>query len=308
MTLRPASRAAVFVVALLTVLAACAPRTEIRRTEQISDIIPPTFELVPGQTSIERFDPPGAGGGLEMVVGTLVHNPNDFGVRLESVTYVVFLEDKQMVRGGLAPEIYLEPGATAPLRFEIATALGNQSDLLRAAARAFADRPLQFRIEGTLRFSSASYAFETRNRPLVSGSTLARQTVQAPLLRLDEDESRVFLLRPGVPVAQVVLNANNPGDIGYFLHGKDLVLSLGGWPIAREDMRPVPIAAGETTRIDILFYPNMDDLVDEGLASLTAALAGNTTLLRLEGELYMDVLGVDSFPVPTGWSVTGFVH
>ena len=295
-------------LAVLLLLAACAPRTEIRRTEQITDIIPPYFELVPGQTSIERFDPPGAGGGLEMVVGTLVHNPNDFGIRLEAVSYVVFLEDRQMVRGGLSPEIYLEPGATAPVLFNVTTELGNQNELLRAAARAFADRPLEFRIDGTLRFSSASYAFETRNRQLVGGSTLARQSVQAPLLRLDEEDSRVFLLRPGVPVAQVVLNANNPGDIGYFLHGKDLVLTLGGWPIALEDMRPVPIAAGETTRIDILFYPAMQELSDEGLIALTAALGGNTTLLRLEGELFMDVLGVDSFPVPTGWSVTGFVH
>ena len=303
---RTALLAAPLLVALL--LAACAPRTEIRLTEQITDIIPPVFEVVPGQTSIERFDPPGAGGGLEMVVGTLVHNPNAFGVRLESVSYVVYLEDKQMVRGGLAPEVYLEPGGTAPVMFYVSTELGNQNELLRAAARAFADRPLQFRIEGTLRFSSASYAFETRNRSLVAGSTLARQTVQAPLLRLDESDSRVFLLRPGVPVAQVVLNANNPGDIGYFLHGKDLVLTLGGWPIAREDMSPIPIAAGETTRIDILFYPLMNELGDEGLTALTAALDGHTTLLRLEGELFMDVLGVDSFPVPSGWSVTGFVH
>lgn len=289
------------------VLASCAPRTEIRRTEQIQDILPPVFELVPGQTSIERFDPPGAGGGLEMVVGSLVRNTNEFGVRLESISYVVYLEDRQMVRGALAPEVYLEPGATAPISFDVHTELAGENDLLRAAARAFADRPLRFRIEGTLRFSSASYAFETRQRQLLEGATLARQSVQAPLLRLDEEASRVFLLRPGVPVAQVVLQANNRGDIGYFLHGKDLSLALGSWPVATEDMRPVPIAAGQTTRIDILFYPVPDDLSAEANTSLQAALDGSTTLLRLDGELFMDVLGVDSFPVPTDWSVTGFV-
>ena len=134
-------------------------------------------------------------------------------------------------------------------------------------------------------------------------ATLARQTVQAPLLRLDEGASRVFLLRPGVPVAQVVLQANNPGEIGYFLHGKDLSLTLGSWPVATEDMRPVPIAAGQTTRIDILFYPLPDSLGDEAAAALQASLDGNTMLLRLDGELFMDVLGVDSFPVPSGWSL-----
>lgn len=293
-------------VALL--VTACAPRTEIRRTEQIQDILPPVFELVPGQTSIERFDPPGAGAMLEMTVGTLVRNPNQYPVKVESITYDVFLEGVRAVRGAIAPDVYLEPDATAPVSFLVTTDLAGRNELFEAAARAFVDRPLEFSIEGSIRFSSASYAFETRNRQLVAGSTLARQSVQAPLLRLDEEDSRVFLLRPGVPVAQVVLNANNPGDIGYFLHGKDLVLTLGGWPVALEDMRPVPIAAGETTRIDILFYPAMQELSDEGLIALTAALDGSTTLLRLEGELFMDVLGVDSFPVPTGWSVTGFVH
>lgn len=292
----------------LALLAACAPRTDIRRTEQIQDILPPVFELVPGRTSIDRFDPPGAGSVLEMTIGTLVHNPNEFPVRLETVAYSVFLEGRQAVRGAVAPEVFLEPGATAPVSFQVVTDLSGRNELFVAAARAFVDRPLTFTVEGTLRFSAASYAFETRQIQLVQGSTFARRTTQAPLLRLDEEASRVFELHPGVPVAQVVLLANNPGDIGYFLHGKDLKLVLGGWPVATEDMRPVPIAAGETTRVDLLFYPVPADLPDEAKAVLDAAVQGFATLLRIEGELFMDVLGVDSFPVPNGWSVTGFVH
>ncbi len=307
----PRVRARVVLAAVLAAglaITACAPRSEIRRTEQIQDILPPTFEVIAGQTSIERFDPPGAGGGLEMVVGTLVTNPNQFGVLLESVAYEVFLEDRSVVRGAVAPAVFLEPHATAPVRFDIAASLTGSTDLLRAAARSFADRPLRFRIDGTMRFSSAGYAFETRSRELVEGETLARQSVQAPLLRLDETASRVYLLRPDVPVVQVVMQANNPGDIGYFLHGKELLLTLGNWPVAFEDMRPVPIAAGQTTRIDIIFYPQVPDLEREGAVALEAALNGHATLLRLSGELFMDVLGVDSFPVPAGWTVTGFVY
>lgn len=292
----------------LVLLAACAPRTEIRRTEQIQDILPPTFELVPGQTSIERFDPPGAGAVLEMNVGALVRNPNQFPVRLETVAFTVFLEGRQAMRGALAPDVYLEPGASAPVSFAVATDLAGRNELFVAAARAFVDRPLAFSVEGTLRFSSASYAFETRPRPLIEGSTFARRTVQAPLLRIDEDASRVYELHSGVPVAHVVLLANNPGDIGYFLHGKDLTLVLGGWPVSTEDMSPVPIAAGETTRVDLIFYPVPGSLDEEARVRLDAAVAGYATLLRIEGELFMDVLGVDSFPVPSGWSVTGFVH
>jgi len=295
-------------LAAALLLAACAPRTDIRRAEPLGAILPPTFELVPGQTSIERFDPPGAGAGLEMTVGTLARNPNGFPVRLTRVDYSVYLEGKSVLNGEqMTPDLFLDAGATAPWRFTVSTDLRRKPDLLRAVVRAFADTPLAFRIEGSLRFTSASYAFETKNRVLVSGSTLARQTVQAPVLRLDESESRVYLLRPDVPVVQVVVQARNPGDVGYFLYGKDLTVTLAGQSLAREDMRPVPLAAGQDGRIDMLFYPVRDELGPEAQAALDAALQGIPTLLRVRGSLYMDVLGVDSFQVPEGWEVTGFV-
>ncbi|NLG09719.1 MAG: LEA type 2 family protein [Deinococcales bacterium] len=295
-------------LALLLLLAACAPRTEIRTTQEIGSVEPMAFELVQGRTSIERFDPPGAGGRLEMTVGAQVRNPNAFGVWFDGVTYSVALEGKTVARGAIAADAYLEPGATVPVSFDLATSLANDPELLGAAVRAFTDRPMRFRIDGTVRFRTATHSYETRNRTLLEGGTLARQTVQAPILRLDEASSRVFMLQEGVPVVQVVLQAANPGDIGYFLHGKDLRLTLGGWPLATEDMRPVPIAANQASRIDILFYPDAGGLPEEGRLVLEAALAGHTTLLRVEGELFMDVLGVDSFPMPAGWSVTGFVH
>lgn len=303
-----ATRAALLLLLLVAVLAACAPRTEVRTVEAIGTTLPVDLELVSGQTSIERFDPPGAGGRLELTVGTLARNPNEFGVRLETINYVVFLEGKSVARGGMTPDIYLEAAATAPVRFDIATSLAGQADLLKAAARAFADRPLQFKVEGTMRFATATHVYETRNKVIVSGATLARQTVQGPVLRLSEADSKVFMLRPDVPVVQLVLQAVNPGDIGYFLYGKDLGLTLGNWPMATEDMSPVPLAAGQSSRIDILFYPNLHELTDDARVALEAALGGYTTLVRLDGELFMDVLGVDSFPVPGGWSVTGFVR
>ncbi len=288
-------------------LAACAPGTEIRSAEPLGPILPPLFEVVTGQTSIERFDPPGAGAGLEMTVGTLVRNPNDFSVRLTEVDYTVFLQGTAVLKGQIEPDIFLEAGASAPLRFPVATDLRRKPALLRAVVGAFADTPLPYRVEGSLRFSSASYAFATKNRVLAAGSTLARQSVQAPELRLNENESRVYMLRPDVPVVHLVVEARNPGDIGYFLYGKDLKLTLAGETMASEDMRPVPLAAGRDGRIDILFYPLAQDLSASGRDALDAALQGIPTLLRVQGVLLMDVLGVDSFEVPSGWQITGFV-
>ena len=293
---------------ILLVIAACSPRTEIRQTQAIGSVLPMQFELVEGRTTIERFDPPGAGDQLELTAGAQLRNPNEFGVWIDAITYTVYLEGKRVSRGALAPDTYVEPGATVPVRFDVLTAVAGDNELLTAAVHAFADRPMRFQIDGTVRFRTSTHEYETRNRTLLQGHASARQSVEAPILRVNEAESRVFWVQPGVPVVQVVLQAANPGDVGYFLVGKDLSLSVAGWPMATEDMRPVPLAANQSTRIDMLFYPDVEALSEEAATSLEAALLGHTTLLKLEGQLFMDVLGVDSFPVPAGWSVTGFVY
>lgn len=302
--LRAAAGAAVVALAVLT---GCAPSTAIKSATPLAEIRPPQFHLVPGQTGIERFDPPGAGAGLAMTVGTLMRNPNPFGIKVESVRYDVFLDGERVARGELSPGVYLEAGATAPLRFPIHSDLKGKRSLLQAVVRAFADTPLPFSVEGTVKFTSASYVFESRRAELVAGATLARQKVVPPRLRLDERASRVFTLRAGVPVVQVVVMATNPGDIGYFLSGKDLTLTLAGQTMARDDMRPVPLAAGQDGRIDLIFYPVPDKLSADGRAALDAALQGIPTLLRVNGALSMDVLGVASFAVPPDWEIAGFV-
>lgn len=300
-------RLGLFLLLLAVLLAACAPGTEIESAEPLSTILPPTFDVVPGRTSIERFDPPGTGGGLELTIGAQVDNPNDFPVRLSRIDYIVFLENRQVTSGVIDTELFLDAGGMAPVTFDIVTEVGNNASLLRSVARAFADTPLAYRVEGTLDFSSLSYGFTTRRQVLLTGATLARQTVTAPTLRLDDFASEVFLLRPGVSVVRAVVTADNPGDIGYFLYGKDLNLRLGGHELALGDMDPVPVAAGSGTRIDLLFYPHQADLSPAAQAALEAALMGIATQLEIEGELLMDVLGVDTFTVPEGWEVVGFV-
>lgn len=291
----------------LLLVAACAPRTEIRHSEPTLDVEPVRFELNQGRTSVERFDPPGAGGLLEMRVSTQVRNPNPFGLYLDEVSYTVQLEGKQVARGVLAPNAYLEPGATVPMLFEVSTSLTDEPQLLRAAAGAFAGTPLRFKVEGNVRFRTATHSYETRKRTLLEGGALSRQSVVAPIVRIDERATRAFMLQPGVPVVQVVIDAVNPGEIGYFLAGKELTLALSSWEVARQDMAPVPIPAKGSTRIDMLFYPDADSLPGDARTALDNALLGYTTLLRVQGELFMDVLGVDSFAVPGPWGVTGFV-
>lgn len=291
----------------LIVVAGCAPAGDIRVAEPIGTIQPPSFELVPGFTSIDRFDPPGTGTDLELTIGTLIRNPNDFGVTVDRISYRVRLTGVEVATGVLEEPVYLEPGATAPVRFEIATGLDRRPRLLRAILAAFADEPVPFEVHGQVRFSSPSYAFETRDRLLVAGATLARQSLEQPRVDFDEASSRVYLVQANVPVVQVVLQIENPGDIGYFLYGRDLELSLGGAPLGLEDLPPTPIPAGQSQQVTILFYPVVERLSASAATALDAALAGIPTLLQIQGELRLDVLGVDTYDVTPPRILRGFI-
>lgn len=294
-------------LAALLLLTACAPRSEIRRAQPLGPIEPPRFELVPGRTRIERFDPPGAGGGLELAVAALVSNPNDFPVELERLEYTVRLAGQAVAQGVLLPALRLAPGDREALNFTVDTEVGRRPELLRAVVGAFADAPLDFALEGRLEFSSPGFAFVTRVLPLASAPVSARETVQPPQLLLDEADSEVYELQAGVPVVRVVVQAVNPGDVGYFLYGRDLQLRLAGELVALEDLPPSPLPAGEPSRIDLLFYPDETLLAPAAVRALEAALQGIPTNLELSGQLWMDVLGIDTFAVPSAWRVVGFV-
>ncbi len=141
----------------------------------------------------------------------------------------------------------------------------------------------------------------------MSGSVRARETLSPPLLRLNEAESEVFLLEPGVPVVRVVGWAINPGGVGYFVYGTDLSLLLDGQTVARADLTPSPVPAGGAGRIEITFYPDLGALGAEAREALSQAIAGTPLPLVVQGELRLDVLGLGTFPVANRWQLTGQV-
>lgn len=297
----------VLLVSLLVLAAGCAPRADLR-TEPTDETEPLAFEPVPGRTRIVRFDPPGAGERLELELAVQVHNPNRFGVRLERLRYRVVVDGREVAEGELSPDRFVAGEGMAPLRIPVEADLPPQRPLLANVARAFAGEPLAYRLEGTARFTAAGFAFESRDRVLVEGSLLPTETAEPPRVGVDGGASRAFELRPGVPVLQVAARVANPGEVGYFLSGKDLALSLGGHPMATVDLEPVPLPAGADRSVPMLFYPDPADLDEGGARALDAALNGIPTAFEVRGALAMDVLGVASFPVSGGMVLHGFVY
>lgn len=293
-------------LAVLFALTACAPGAEVRARPTV-DVAPLVFEAVPGRTRLERFDPPGAGERLQLELAVLARNPNPFGVRLDRFEYRVSLAGSLVAEGTLEPGAWLEAEGSVPLSFPVDASLPPRRPLLTAVARAFTGEPLPYRLEGRVRFSAAGFAFETRDAVLVEDGLLPRETAAPPSVSFERDDSRVFEVRPGVPVVQIVATVRNPGEIGYFLNGKDVVLSLGGRPLGRLDVGPVPLPAGGERRLDLLFYPDPSLLDEPGRRAVAAALSGVPTGFSVRGELAMDVLGVESFAVPGGLALDGFV-
>lgn len=287
-------------------LSACAPASDVRARPTV-DFAPLTFEAVPARTRLERFDPPGAGSRLELSLAVLARNPNPFGVRLDRLDYRVILADADVAEGSVEPGVFLAAGGTAPLSFPVGAELPANRPLLRAVARAFTGEALPYRLEGAVQFSASGFVFDTREATLVEDGLLPRETAQPPAIRYDPEASRVFEVRDGVPVVQIVATVLNPGEIGYFLNGKDVVLSLAGSPLGRLDIGPVPLPAGGERRLELLFYPEPSLLAEPGRRAVAGALEGIPTGFSVRGELAMDVLGVESFPVPGGFALDGFV-
>lgn len=303
------NKLSVTAILLLSLLSACLPgrNTPISQANPISPINPPSYELVAGQTAIETFNPPGAGATVSMTIATQVQNPNDFGIRLQKVNYEIFLANQRVAKQSIELDKFVLANAQTPLKFPITLSLNRKLELMVAVAQAFTGKPLPFRIQGETVFTSQSYQFTSRFGTLVQGETLARETLKTPELRLEDSASTVFLVEDA-PVIKAVIMARNPGDVGYFLYGKDVTVAINGEQLALQDISPLPIAAGQDSRFELLFYPNLSQLSENARVALSAALEGTTASLEVTGQLLIDVLGVDTFVVPDGWQITGFVY
>ena len=291
---------------MLLALAACAPAaydSEITSATPIGDVFAPRFKVDADETYIERFDPPGAGAGLVLAVATVVHNPNSFAIVLERVDYQLALAGEVVAAAVLDTEVEIAAGGSESLRWTIDADLADHATLWSQVVSAFAGSPLPFELEGRLGFASLTYAFTTGVRTLVDGTVLSRESVAAPRIRLDPVGSRVTLVRPDAPVVTLAMVAHNPGDVGYFLSGRGLVLELNDAPVAEIDLGPLPLPGGEGLRTELTILIDRSRLDDAGRDALDAALAGHRGYVRLLGALAYDVLGVDSFTVPDDGSL-----
>ena len=314
---------------LVLLLAACVPRTvsEITDATPLVDVVAPRFAVDGGGTRIERFDPPGAGAGIEAALAVSVSNPNEFGIVLERIEWTLRLAGRAVASGVLEPALVVPGGAEVPFGWVAGASLSDARELWGPVVGAFAGRPLPFEVEGRLRFVSEIYAFTSGVRTLFAGELVARQTVLAPRLALHDGGHEATAVRPDAPVLRIALSLTNPGDVGYFMSGRDVRVSLGVprttagdamravtpaealdlLEVGRVDVAPVPVPAGATVRTDLFVYVDPAALSPAAVRRLEAALTGVPTPFSVVGAWAYDVLGVDSFALDPSPELLGLI-
>lgn len=301
---------------LLLVLAvvACTPGTsapdperEITSATPIGDVFAPRFAFDADNSAIVRFDPPGAGAGLALAVASVARNPNSFPVVLQSVEYRLKVVGEVVAEGRVDLDLALEAGAKADVAWRFDADLADRRALWSPVVSAFAGTPLPIELEGRVVFTSQSYAFTTGLRTLFAGGVAAREAVAAPSVRFDGVSTRLTVVRSDAPVISVGLVVRNPGEIGYFLSGRQLALELNDALVGSVDLAPTPVPAGESIRLELVYLIDVPRLDAVALAALDEAIAGRRAELRVLGALVYDVLGVDSFPVELDQPLTGSI-
>jgi len=288
-------------------LSSCIPAGSPIRAEPRVDIIPLKFSLLQDRTIIERFDPPGAGSQLEMTVGLGIKNPNSFGINLKEIKYQIALAGVRVEEDVLEPDYYIRAGGEAAIDYKLKTSVKGKSRLIKAIARAFTGTPIDFKMDGETVFDSLTHEFRSRAETIVSGQVAVRNKVLMPILELDNKETKIYSLRADAPVIKIQIKANNPGEVGYFVYGQEVVLTMDGQFIMSQDVALSALPAAKTSFIEMYFYPDLQHMPDLAKEAIADALNGKPVPFSLTGDILVDVLGIETYTVTDGWNIYGSV-
>ncbi|HEX7022021.1 MAG TPA: LEA type 2 family protein [Trueperaceae bacterium] len=296
---------------LLFLLAACAPTArgpaplEPGPVEVVLEA--PVFQVLPTQTEIEFFNPPGMGGVLQLGVGVRIVNPNSVPLTLQDSDYTVYAWGREVAHGRLTTSATLAPGAGQLETLRVAINVEKQPELLQEVRLALRGAPLPLRFEGRLQVRALDRNLNFGPLAFLTMQVTDKKTAASPVLHVMPAGSRLSMPQKDIPVAQILLEVHNPGEVGYYLFGQSLLLLLDEKPLAVADLQPIAIPAKATRTVELVFYPNLQTLSPETRTLLAGALSGVPMAFSVEGQLRLDILGVGTYDVAPQWRIQGFI-
>ena len=134
--------------AALLATQACASLQQVGRFIQ-----PPHFERVDERPSEVRLVAPRAGqplGGAAVRLWTRVRNPNPFGLRLNTLSATLFLDDARAADGDFPLGLPLQAGEESVIPLDLTVSFADVPALANALRRVSASQPIRYRLDGTI--------------------------------------------------------------------------------------------------------------------------------------------------------------
>lgn len=286
---------------VLLALAGCLPRASLPQGSQIPELTAPLVSVTPGAATVVSLDPPGSGARVGVRVPVTVTNPGSRPLELRSFGYTPELGATPGQAGrfrehGTLP-LVLAPGATIRLSLLLSGDLRRDAALLQEAAAAFRDgNPgLAWSVRGTLTFTADGHPFTEEQEVNLSGTAKPEGGPELPELQIRPAESAAWDTGAQEAHVRLVMEARNPGPVGYLLQARDLRLFVDGLELAGQALAPVPLAAGESAVFALPFRLGHRSLSAGARTALSDLLSGREVEVTVQGELQVDVLGLDSF-------------
>lgn len=286
-----------FILILASLLGACAPRTAHSPASgpelHTQAVQAPTLELIEG-SHITRLDPLGVGATLGLALSVRLQNPNPFPIEIRGLDYRLFFTQRAAPWAREQSRLLLTPGSSQDLVLDVPVSLDEYPDLAQLMSALNEGAPLPFQFEGLMRVHAQGQSIDVRSGARLAGQAQPRQRLVPPILSLRTDVSRLTFLPPSMPVLQVVFTAENPGDVGYFLSGRDLTLFLDGVPFATTDLVLTAVPAKSRTYLELFFYPDTANLTPAARSRLRHLQAGRDMPFEVQGTLMLDVPGIEA--------------
>ena len=292
-------------------LAACAPRTsgDAAGRGRLPELVVPDIRLAEDGPELVSFDPPGAGAQLVVDVPVTFTNNNRFVVMVSGAEGELTLGQEAVARLPVRLDaITLLPAQSVTQTLRLSFSLRQDPGLLGQVAELLRGAALPLSLAGQFSYSSEHHRWSTSSTFTDAAELKSSVKVEAPSLHIVASDSSAFFLGGDVPVVRVLLEVSNPGQIGYLLHGKDLLLLIGGQAVASVDLPPAPVPAGSSNRVALNFLPLSSQLTPEARSALSDALAGAPAELSVLADLAVDVVGLDTFRLPAGEALTALIH
>lgn len=296
---------------MLLLIAACAPRAVSGSTGgRLPDLLAPEVSLPEQGATIVSFDPPGAGAQVNLKVTVAITNPNPFPLHLRNIDHSVDLGQGTgpITGSNSGATLSLLPGASSTVEILVNTSIDGDALLLQSVASAYRGVPLVFSAGLQVSYSSPHHSWLTVLDTIMSGSATPAGPLQQPIIELTGRVSSVHGVVTDTALLQLQLDVFNPGSVGYLLHGKDLSLELEGLQMAVLDLPPTPVPANATVPVTLAFEAVTSALDEASRSVLSDALAGQPTALVIRGGLALDVLGLDTFELPSGLYLTSLIQ